>query len=524
MREINYYGPPGSGKTRKLMTLLEALAQGTSPSRVGVVTYTKAAADEIRERAAKTLGFSGGPREWAVQMPWVGTIHSLAFRRLGVDRKKMIDDEKMAQFCEDEGLPKWTPRGRKTPDEGDIYNLDVGQGEVQIAVWLLSAARHRIIPLDRAIRDLLPNELRVQFGPETLTKTAEKYIAWKHKTKFLDFEDLLELGAGVGLPVRVLICDEAQDNSPLLWKVLDSWGSQNVELRIHAGDPLQSIYLFAGARPDLFLDRGGEWHTIGNSHRFNSSSAEYARKVILRSYFADPRVVDRLKQWEGVGGKAVDGTSFFLGRTHALVSSHSRKLNAEGTPYRYFRGRAPLETNLAGAYRTALRLERGDEIPLSEIAAFHKGMWPSKRAERTRLEERLRHEEYTSVGEETAMAILGRRDTKVRALIEREMPASNYTYLRLIEKREPLDLFRTPKLTIGTIHAAKGKEADEVTVARDWGMVPLRNVYGSNEEGKGEACVAYVAATRHRVRLTLAPGTLGEKPTPYPWPSQNGGS
>jgi len=47
-------GPPGTGKTHNLLSLVEQeLANGTPPDRIAFVAFTKKAATEARDRATK---------------------------------------------------------------------------------------------------------------------------------------------------------------------------------------------------------------------------------------------------------------------------------------------------------------------------------------------------------------------------------------------------------------------------------------------------------------------------------------
>jgi superfamily I DNA/RNA helicase len=67
---------------------------------------------------------------------------------------------------------------------------------------------------------------------------------------------------------------------------------------------------------------------------------------------------------------------------------------------------------------------------------------------------------------------------------------------------------------VGTIHSAKGREADHVYLDRNWGLLPGRAMLDGD---LGEVCVAYVGISRHRCSLTLvdSPGARGIN---YPFP------
>lgn len=67
-------GPPGTGKTTKLLTLVEQyLQKGIAPDRIGYFAFTRRAAHEAIERAC--LRFKLVKRD----LPYFRTLHSLAF-------------------------------------------------------------------------------------------------------------------------------------------------------------------------------------------------------------------------------------------------------------------------------------------------------------------------------------------------------------------------------------------------------------------------------------------------------------
>lgn len=78
---------PGSGKTTSIIGRVNNLvANGIQPSKILVVTFTKAAADEMKERYLKMPGAQLGPT--------FGTIHSLCFRIL-----RNFDSERYTRDC-----------------------------------------------------------------------------------------------------------------------------------------------------------------------------------------------------------------------------------------------------------------------------------------------------------------------------------------------------------------------------------------------------------------------------------------
>lgn len=492
---FNLYGPPGSGKTRKLLELFINLASVVGPERVAAVTYTRAGASVLRERVGAALGISGNDAELARKIPWVGTIHSMALRLSGESRSRVIDKVKLKKFAPD--FDGYLP----SPEYMDTLSLDEptrNSDEIETMLWCLSASRHRMIPFEDVFELLDPHVL-ARVSTERIQGLALEYTAWKQQQGYLDFEDMLEAGRQRRLPIRALLVDEYQDNTPLLYSVLQAW-EQPTEVSVAAGDFFQALYSFAGASPELFKGRPGTWTTIGNSHRFDQKTANYARQIIEAAYGYD----EQLHTWEGVGGEEREqGTEFYLARTNGLVAEKEKQLQEDGVAYHRMRGLSPLQQKSGDVYRAALLLRRGDLIPHTSVVAM---------AQKLRGRQELAEARALPSGQyglDTIQQIIGSLDLALENL-------DYYPYFSQIERRDgELALFRKPKLSLGTIHSSKGLEADRVTLCTSWATRPAMNLMTGQR--KPEACVAYVGSTRHRVSLTLEPCITG---TPYPFPSR----
>ena len=85
-------GPPGTGKTTTLLRIVEdALSRGVPPERIAYLAFTRKAAYEAQERAMTQFGFD------EARFPFFRTLHSLAFRELGLQRDKVMTNKHYRQ-------------------------------------------------------------------------------------------------------------------------------------------------------------------------------------------------------------------------------------------------------------------------------------------------------------------------------------------------------------------------------------------------------------------------------------------
>ena len=71
-------GPPGTGKTHTLLEKVEKYLKNTDPDKVGYFAFTRKAANEARDRAMDKFNLTED------DLPYFRTLHSFAFRRLGL--------------------------------------------------------------------------------------------------------------------------------------------------------------------------------------------------------------------------------------------------------------------------------------------------------------------------------------------------------------------------------------------------------------------------------------------------------
>ena len=93
-------GPPGTGKTTTLLNLVEEfLRAGTDIKKIGYFSFTKKAAWEATHRAEEKFMLD------QKDIPYFRTLHSLAFRMLGVKKERVMKSADYSDFGKKCGIP-----------------------------------------------------------------------------------------------------------------------------------------------------------------------------------------------------------------------------------------------------------------------------------------------------------------------------------------------------------------------------------------------------------------------------------
>ncbi len=80
------FGPPGTGKTTKLLNMVDqALSNGVNPQDIAFLAFTRKAAAEAKERAAKRFDLDPD-----TDLFYFRTLHSLTYKMLNLKEKDLM--------------------------------------------------------------------------------------------------------------------------------------------------------------------------------------------------------------------------------------------------------------------------------------------------------------------------------------------------------------------------------------------------------------------------------------------------
>lgn len=219
---------PGTGKTRTLMgRIAHLLSRGDHPRRLLVVTFTRRAANELRERLLHLQGENEA-------LPQADTLHAMAY-----------------EF--------WTRTQGEPPV---LLSEDAAQRVFAAANPSLSATKAKSLWQD------LSRARETRCIPEGLSEYAQKFSKQKQDWNLADYTDLLEFWleqtADGQFPQSYthILVDEAQDLSPLQWELLKALTPAGGNGFWAIGDPRQSIYGFRGAIQGIAEQLRSNWENL----------------------------------------------------------------------------------------------------------------------------------------------------------------------------------------------------------------------------------------------------------------------
>jgi DNA helicase-2/ATP-dependent DNA helicase PcrA len=269
---ITFFGPPGTGKTFRLIQCVELqMEKNVLPRKISYLAFTKKAATESINRIQEIFHV---PRS---NFPYFRTIHSFAFRQLSVQREQVIGPKQLQEFGNEYGVEM---SGYYDVQEDEFESRYQGYRKGDRIMFIDGLSRITGREIENIMSEL---ELDMELGSIEIRAVAEAYQKWKTVHGLIDYTDMLEqfVERGTVPELDIVIVDEAQDLSPLQWKVIEKI-TENVKLVYLAGDDDQAIYRWAGADVDRFIDIPGTNRVLDQSYRTPKKIQDLANNVINR--------------------------------------------------------------------------------------------------------------------------------------------------------------------------------------------------------------------------------------------------
>ena len=475
------YGPPGTGKTEKLIRRAMAYIRvGTPVSKIGYFAFTRKAAHEARDRMLKK-----NPEYKKKQLRYFQTLHSLAFHSLGLREENVMQDYHYNDLGKELSI---RVNAKKDADASPYLTCDNEYFQI-----ILKAKEKNIPVWD----EYCTGEHSTNVKPDLLKHIEANYNHYKHPdiNNLVDFTDMIHdiVKQPNKIPnFDVVFIDEAQDLSPIQWKLYDILKSKSKNIYL-AGDDDQAIYGWAGADVDRFIKEPATEKVLSRSRRIPKAVQDVSEIITARIEGLRATKNYLPRDEEGLCSKinSLENLDLFsqdwliLTRTLSRAKEVCDLLKVKGLYY---------ENRHQKSYNTKL---------YKAIVSHNK--W-------------LNGETITDTARADIIEYLGNRE-----LIKDRMnynlkwfecfdnaPAEDKIYIRLmLSNKEKLS--DEARIKVSTIHAAKGGECENVILVLDNAKkireATTKSIIKRDEEHR----VWYVGCTRAKRNLYLMRAKIERK-------------
>lgn len=543
---IKVFGGPGTGKTTTIVGndgiddfqgILQQMFQNRPAESLMLIAYTRSAADEAKDRLHELTDETKKTLDNRIT-----TIHSLTMGQTGIRPSNIVEIRRAADkynFCNGVGL-----QYESQADNDDMMDVPDDEGHIlfRILSWLKSnrkpVSEWEDCPISSAW-------LR---GDEIET-FAQQWEGWKSNRGIYEFDDVIEKAVEGGYTVNAdeLFVDEVQDLYPLQQAYLDNQ-LEVVDRVWMAGDDDQTIYEWAGANPDYFIetdgktlgeldetfweDKSGYWEDEGVY--ILDQSFRMPSRILRASQLCIDQVDERQEKQinpMGDGGEVIHldfpsdeqlvdmidpDDTFILCRANFQCNTVGRKLIDAGIPFQdRFKTWRKSTVQLRDATRAMFRDEdtvEGDAAhqlvsELDNALLTGDAVWGSA-GEHFQNEDEVSIEEVKEVLDTRAPTSPGRLRNFVDKFQERNYFQKEAIKTNILREKGHM----VPDgITIETIHWSKGQEAGTVILSLDTTQSVLQNTGTGIPDA--ERRLLYVGMTRAKEKLVLAEGMDPNSPS-----------
>ena len=475
------FGPPGTGKTTKLLKYVKTFLKiGTPIDKIGYFAFTTKAANEAIDRMLDY--HTAFERK---DLKHFRTLHSLAFNQLGMKKAQVMQDEHYEDI------------GKKLGIEVTVYS----NGEESTGFINSDSEYFNLINAARIKNISIEDEYNTDMYSHDMDKRLLKIIAdevdnYKQAFGLVDFTDMIEkfIVSKLCPKFDVAFVDEAQDLSPIQWKMFNII-KENSKYVILAGDDDQAIYGWAGADVKKFQQEISKKDIIlPQSYRVPQTVQNVADKI-LDLIPSNRRV---LKNWKARKEKGTvnyiysledvpidEGNWLVLARYNDRLNRLKPFLKERGIYFEY-KNRKSYKVTLFRTILNYIRWQKGEELSLPEVKDIF---------EYTNTDTELTEEKMYNL-EEFGF------DKNIPWYDEFTSDYEECLYIReMLSNKE--ELRKDPRVKLSTIHSAKGGEADNILLILDNTKTIREASEKSIDKFDEEHRVWYVGVTRTKQNLYI---------------------
>lgn len=536
MKEKRIFGPPGTGKTTYITRQIREALKEYKPNEILIASFTKSAAVELvgRNRVLKD---------------YIGTLHSHCYKIIG--EPEIIKDEHIKEFNKKNPALKLSI---KSSSKNDYIN------DLSIDKKSMRTEGDKLFFEYQLNRALMIPESRYSLKVKMFKKAWEKF---KFMNDLIDFTDMIEKALDVDrVPnnAKIGFFDEAQDFTPLEFKVIRQWGEKMDQI-IFSGDDDQLLYAWTGARAESFINGEAEIEILDQSYRVPEEVQRYAERWIRRIRNRQEKIY-KPKNKKG----SVKKRSYTINNPRRLVQALKSDLSEDKevmvlTTCDYMLKDIIKELKLKGIpFKNEYRIKNNQwnpvktDGPFGDICSFLRPLdscWSYNRLytieELISWTKYLKSSKVLKHGAKTKMK--NTYEEKKKFLADNKSNVFNYDpilkreylekifkdlsfldmdkkgmikwfkenilssrkrqldfSLELIKNNEVKEGYIDVNITVGTIHSVKGGEADKVYLFPDLSAAGMKNMSRTGIDRDSILKTFYVGMTRSKESLILCSG------------------
>ncbi len=490
------FGPPGTGKTTRLLNMVDdALQKGVEPRSIAFLAFTRKAANEAKERASKR--FNLDPKK---DLFYFRTLHSLALTCSDIRTEQVMQDENYRELSEKMGVELQITRSNSFDD--DLFEMTKATDPI---LGMINLARMRKV----ALRDQY-NSMDSPIEWNIIKYVDECLRSYKENLEMYDFTDMLESFPEEGFrscpAFKLCFVDEAQDLSPIQWDIAHILDEKSDRMYC-AGDDDQAIYRWAGADVDHFINLDGGSETLSQSYRIPLEVHRLAERVVGRidkRFLKDykPRVdslgsVRRIFSIEEMDMS--EGSWLVLAQAGYQLQPVATELKSSGYLYEY-RGHRSISEKLSDAVNGWEKLRKGRDIPGATARKIYAYMSVGDRITRGfKKLPGLEDQDMVNMQDLIVNHGLLADESMIWSEAMNKIPDGDRAYVTALLRRG--EKFNgEPRITVSTIHGAKGGEADNVVLFTDLSPAAEQQMNVNSDDMHR---VFYVGVTRTKENLFI---------------------
>jgi superfamily I DNA/RNA helicase len=440
-----------------LLNKVQDYLKTVDPDRIGYFAFTKKAANEAKSRAMDKFNYTED------DLPYFRTLHSLAFRKLGVNKDQVMQK----RHYEDLGrkLNLFIDYNEHDQEETGLFTTKSDY------LRLIHLAKLRNITLEQQIK---LGEHNTEVDYDTLVHLKNELQRYKKEYNLIDYKDL----------------------SLMQWNMAKTIWNKTEDSFI-AGDDDQAIFRWAGADVDSFITQKGKLLNLTQSRRIPRAVHDLALGIIKR---VSKR---RYKEWAPRDHQGSlrfhddikdinmsSGNWLVLTRTRHMLEDIEDEMRERGW---YFENRFKKmpEKDAAEAALEWESARKGQPLNYKQIERIYSYMSPAH-ADKNFLKGMAKESFYN-------LADTGIKTDAVWYEAFDNLDFRRKSYIRSMRRNGEV-LNQKPRIKLSTIHSVKGGEEDNVVLLTDLTTNTNRSYLKQPDD---ETRLFYVGATRTKENLHI---------------------